>query len=103
MRYSKAADAAVWTGAALVASGGRQSSTQTTAAQSFHSSCLVERPVLKIVFDLVRETETSQASLLSLFAEVRRICMAIRLSSSVCSSKCRRGKKRERMVRDRSK
>ena len=37
----------------------------------------------------VRETETSQASLLPLFAEVRR-------SSSVCSSKCRRGKKKER-------
>ena len=41
--------------------------------------------------------------LLSLFAEVRRFCMAIRLSSSVCCSKCMRRKKRERMVKDRSK
>ena len=38
-----------------------------------------------------------------LFAEVRRFCMAIRLSSSVCCSKCMRRKKRERMVKDRSK
>ena len=38
-----------------------------------------------------------------LFAEVRRFCMAIRLSNSVCCSKCMRKKKRERMVKDRSK
>ena len=42
----------------------------------------------------MKETETSLASLLPLFAEVRRFCMAIRLSSSVCCSKCMRGKKR---------
>ena len=43
----------------------------------------------------MREVWTSQASLLPLFAEVPRFCMAIRLSSSVCCSKCMRRKKRE--------
>ena len=38
-----------------------------------------------------------------LFAEKRRFCMAIRLSSSVCSSKSRRGKEKKKTRKDRSK